>query len=198
MGQAGLLGIEFVAYAVKPLQFLTINPWMQILEGNNEPVVQTREAHYEHATLKMGGPAMESPPFFFEVAELSLDDKEQQSIRETSMRLAKDDVRRNAEITVARMELVELARKTPMDINAIVGRLRQISALDLNVQLSHFKAMAEIESKLTPEQKRRLNPLGRAGAPIRGANARHRRILRIIHRSNCDRLQTSPAPRFKI
>jgi hypothetical protein len=38
---------------------------------------------------------------------------QQQSIREIKMRLAKDDVRRNAQITVARMELVELARKTP-------------------------------------------------------------------------------------
>lgn len=83
----------------------------------------------------------------------------------------KDDVRRNAEITVARMDLVELARKTPMDINAIEGRLKQISALDLNVQLSHFKAMAEIKSKLTPEQKRRLTSI-RQGL---GANKRSRR-----------------------
>lgn len=87
------------------------------------------------------------------------------------MRLAKDDGRRNAEITVARMELVELARKTPMDINALQGRLKQILALDLKVQLSHFKAMAEIESKLTPEQQRRLTSI-RQGL---GANKRSRR-----------------------
>lgn len=96
---------------------------------------------------------------------------QQQSIREINMRLAKDDGRRNAEITVARMELVELARKTPMDINALQGRLKQILALDLKVQLSHFKAMAEIESKLTPEQQRRLTSI-RQGL---GANKRSRR-----------------------
>lgn len=120
---------------------------------------------HHHSGAEMGGPVMGPPPFFFELTQLGLDDKQQQSIRELSLRLAKDDVRRNAEMTVARMELVELARKTPMDIKAIEGKLKQISALDLKARLSHFKAMAEIESKLTPEQTRRLTSIRQAPCP---------------------------------
>jgi hypothetical protein len=105
---------------------------------------------------EMAGPAMEPPPFFFDLVELGLDEKQQESVREITVRVRKDDVRKNAEITVARMELGELAHKRPLDMGAIEAKLRQISTLDLSIKFSHFKAAAEIESKLTPDQRNKL------------------------------------------
>jgi Spy/CpxP family protein refolding chaperone len=102
---------------------------------------------------------MGHPPFFGDANELGLDEKQRQIIREIKSRVMKDALRKNAEIMVVRIELSDMTQKTPLDMNAIEAKLRQIGALDVGIQLSHLKAMAEIESKLTPEQRKRLRSM---------------------------------------
>lgn len=109
-----------------------------------------------HAIDRIPGPGPE-PPFYLEhISDLSLDEKQLQSIREIKSRTMKNDIRKNAEVMVARMELADIIFRTPMDFNAVEAKLNQIAALDVAIQLSHLKAMAEVESRLSPEQRRRL------------------------------------------
>lgn len=105
---------------------------------------------------RMPYPVMKPPFPFFDIIDLGLDGEQRESIREIHARTIRDSARKHAEILVARMELEEITHKKPIDIGAIEGKLKQVAALDLHVRLSHFKAMAEIESKLTPEQRKRL------------------------------------------
>lgn len=91
------------------------------------------------------------------LAGLDLDDKQEAAIRDIKNKVHKEAIRKKADIEIAEIELAEAMDKEPADIKAAETALRKIEALKTDLRLSHIKAREEVKSKLTPEQKKKLD-----------------------------------------
>jgi Spy/CpxP family protein refolding chaperone len=97
--------------------------------------------------------------------ELGLDEKQQAAIKEIQSSAMKDAIKKKAEIDVARIELMEVLDKDPVDIRAAEAMLRKIESLATDIHLSHIKEMEAIKAKLTPEQKKKFKEPPKKGDP---------------------------------
>jgi Spy/CpxP family protein refolding chaperone len=84
---------------------------------------------------------------------LGLDEKQKEAIKEIKSRMMKDSIRKRADLEVARIELRDLLDKDQVDMNATEATLKKMASLQTDMRLSHIKAMQEIKTKLTPEQR---------------------------------------------
>ncbi len=87
---------------------------------------------------------------------LGLDEKQKQAIREIGSTLKKETVRKRADIQVARIELKDILRQDNVNMSEAEAKLKQIASLHTDVGLLRIKAIEEIKSKLTPEQRTKL------------------------------------------
>ncbi|MDA8388571.1 MAG: periplasmic heavy metal sensor [Nitrospiraceae bacterium] len=87
------------------------------------------------------------------VRGLGLNEQQKDSIKKIGFGLMKEAVRKRADIAVARIELRELLQKDNVDMGAVGAKLKQIASLQTGLCMSRIKAMEEIKSKLTPEQR---------------------------------------------
>jgi Spy/CpxP family protein refolding chaperone len=90
---------------------------------------------------------------------LGLDEKQKEAIKEIKSRVMKDTVRKRADIEVARIDLRDLLGKDQVDMNAAEATLKKIASLQTDVRISHIKAMQEIKTKLTPEQRKKFKEM---------------------------------------
>ncbi len=91
---------------------------------------------------------------FFTV--LNLDEQQKKSIREIKSTIIKETIRKMADIQIARIELQDLLARDPVDMKAVEAKVKQIGMVRTDMHLAHIRALEEIKSKLTAEQRKRL------------------------------------------
>lgn len=97
---------------------------------------------------------------------LNLDEKQKETIREIKNRVIKDTIRKKADLEVARIDLKDILHKDSVDMNAAEAMLKKIALLQADIRLSHIKALEEIKTKLTPEQKEKFKEKFKQGPRI--------------------------------
>ncbi len=98
-------------------------------------------------------------PMWRHLKDLGLDEKQKAEIREIRDRVLKETIRKKADERIAGLELRELVAKDTVDMAAVQAKLKQIESLRTDIRLAHIKAREEIKSKLTPEQRKKLNEI---------------------------------------
>jgi Spy/CpxP family protein refolding chaperone len=105
----------------------------------------------------MGGRMMEAEHHLALLLEgLALDEQQKKVIGEIKSSIKKDTIRRMADISIARLELKELVVQDPLDLKAVEAKVRQLESLRTEMHLAHIKALENIKTKLTPEQRNKL------------------------------------------
>lgn len=87
---------------------------------------------------------------------LDLNEKQETAIKEIENKVKKDTIRKRANLQIARVEFKEILHKDPVDMNAVETKLNQIAAIVTDIRFSHIKAIEEVKSQLTPEQKKKF------------------------------------------
>jgi Spy/CpxP family protein refolding chaperone len=90
---------------------------------------------------------------------LGLDEKQMEAVREIKSRVMKDTIRKRADLAVARIDLRDLLHKDQVDMSAAEATLKKMASLQTDIRLSHIKALEEIKTKLTPEQRKKFNEM---------------------------------------
>jgi Spy/CpxP family protein refolding chaperone len=112
----------------------------------------------------MGGKMMEAEHRLAKVLDgLNLDEQQKKAIGEIKSSIKKDTIRRMAEISIARIELKDLLLQDPLDMKAVEAKVKQLGSLRTEMHLSHLKALENIRTKLTPEQRKKLAEMIKTG-----------------------------------
>ena len=112
----------------------------------------------------MGGRMMEAEHHLARVLDgLNLDEQQKKAIGEIKSSIKKDTIRRMADISIARLELKDLFLQDPLDMKAVEAKVKQLGSLRTDMHLAHLKAMENIRTKLTPEQRKKLVDMIKTG-----------------------------------
>jgi hypothetical protein len=95
-------------------------------------------------------------PLWLDLPRLGIDRNRMDAVREIETRTVKEGIRKRAEFQVASIELRELLGKDPVDLKAVEAKLKQIAALQTEIQLARIKAIEEIKGKLTSEERKKF------------------------------------------
>jgi Spy/CpxP family protein refolding chaperone len=115
-----------------------------------------------HGTEMMGRP--DAMPFALRLfAGIDLNEKQKDAIKEIGSKVIKESIRKGAEIEIAELEVMDALDKDSADLTAVEVKLRKIEALRTELRFAHVKAVEEIKSKLTPDQKKKLREILEAG-----------------------------------
>ncbi len=99
------------------------------------------------------------------LAGLGLDEKQMAAVKEIRSRVAKESVRKRAELQIARIDLRDVLDKDQVDMTAVEGGLKRMASIQTDMRLSHVKAMQEIKAILTPDQRKKFKDM-RGKGPI--------------------------------
>jgi Spy/CpxP family protein refolding chaperone len=110
----------------------------------------------------MGGPG--AMPFALRLfSGLDLNEKQKDAIKEIESKVIKDAIRKGAEIEIAELEVMDALDKDSADLTAVEVKLKKIESLRTELRFAHVKAVEEIKSKITPDQKKKLREILEAG-----------------------------------
>ena len=87
---------------------------------------------------------------------LGLDEKQKEAVKAIHFRTKKEMVRSRADAQVAEIELKEILSKDPVDLKAAEAAVKKIEGVKSEMKMLHIKAMEEIKSNLTPEQRKKF------------------------------------------
>ena len=104
---------------------------------------------------------------------LDLDEQQKTLIGEIKSRMMKDNIRRTADMRIVQIELRDLLRQDPVDMKAVDAKLKQLEMMRTEMRLSHIKAMEDIKTKLTPEQRTKFREMLEAGPMMEGMGMMH-------------------------
>lgn len=90
------------------------------------------------------------------LADLGLDDKQKEAIKDIRTTAKKDAIRKIADIRIAGVELREILDKDQVDMGAVEAKLKQLESLKTDMHMSRIKTLEEIKAKLTPEQRQKF------------------------------------------
>jgi len=90
------------------------------------------------------------------LADLGLDEKQKDAIKDIITTAKKDAIRKIADIRIAKIELRELLDKDPVDMGAVEAKIKQMESLKTDMLMSHIRTLEEIKAKLTPEQRQKF------------------------------------------
>ena len=115
-----------------------------------------------HGKEMMGRP--DAMPFALRLlAGFDLNEKQKDAMKEIESKVVKDSIRKGAEIEIAELEVMEALDKDSVDLAAVEVKLKKIEALRIELRVAHIRAIEEIKSKLTPDQKKKLREILEAG-----------------------------------
>lgn len=100
---------------------------------------------------------------------LGLDDNQMEEIRNIHVAARKDTVKKRADLEVAQLELRDIMRKDAVDVNSAEAKVKQIEAMKSDIKMIHIKALAEVKTKLNPEQRKKFNDMTRDRKPGMGS-----------------------------
>lgn len=90
---------------------------------------------------------------------LGLDDRQKESVRAIHLKMRKEEIRAEADIEVAEIELKEILMKDTVDLKAAEAKLKQIETLKTGLRFGQIKAHEEVKAVLTPEQRKKFNTM---------------------------------------
>ena len=90
------------------------------------------------------------------LADLGLDEKQKEAIKDIRTIAKKDAIRKIADIRITRIELREILDKDPVDMGAVEAKLKQMESEKTDMHMSRIKMLEEIKAKLTPEQRQKF------------------------------------------
>ena len=96
---------------------------------------------------------MPEHPLWSHLMDLGLDMQQRESIKEIKYREMKEMIRNRADEQIAGIELKELLDKDTVDMKAVEVKLRHIETVKTAMHLAFIKAIEDVKSKLTPEQR---------------------------------------------
>jgi Spy/CpxP family protein refolding chaperone len=107
-------------------------------------------------------------------ARLDLTDAQREKIRAIHERQARKDIQARADMQVARMDLRDLMRADSPNATAINSQIDRLARMRADMQKARVAVMLEARSVLTPEQRKQLQDMRRAGpaGPGRGMGMR--------------------------
>lgn len=95
--------------------------------------------------------------------ELGLDDKQKETVKAIKLRMKKDEIKRNSDIDIAKIELQEIVGKDVVDLAAAEAKVKQLHAMKADKAIAHIKAREEVKATLTPEQKKKFSAMHEMG-----------------------------------
>jgi Spy/CpxP family protein refolding chaperone len=90
---------------------------------------------------------------------LGLDDKQMSAIQKIIDTTVKEMIRKRSDLLIAKIDLEGILHKEPVDLNAAETQMKRIEAMKTDMFISHLKALEEVKSLLSPEQKGRLKEM---------------------------------------
>lgn len=98
--------------------------------------------------------------------KLDLTPQQEEALDKIFLEGRKDLIRKQAEITIARLELAEILRGSNPDYKQIEAKVRQIEKMQADMKLAGIKSFFDAKKLLTPEQVEKLKgKRGRACGP---------------------------------
>jgi len=91
--------------------------------------------------------------------ELELTETQQQSIREAQREHRRNDIRRDADIEIAELELEEMMEADALDLDAIETHMRQIANLQVDERMANLRMDGTVRDLLTVEQLDQLDEM---------------------------------------
>ena len=98
-----------------------------------------------------------SPMLMFK--KLGLDDKQKEAIRAIHLRTRKEAIRKEADLKLAKIELMEVLTKEPVDMAAAEAAVKKIEGLKTDMKMLHIRAMEEVKANLNDEQKKKFTAM---------------------------------------
>jgi Spy/CpxP family protein refolding chaperone len=112
----------------------------------------------------MGGQMMEAEHHMSQcLMGLDLDEQQKTLTGEIRNRMMKETIQRNADMRIVHIDLRDLLSKDPVDMKAVEAKVKQLEMMRTEMHLSHIKAMEDIKTKLTPEQRKKFREMIEAG-----------------------------------
>ena len=74
---------------------------------------------------------------------------------------------------IVQIELKDLLSQEPVDMKAVETKLRQLEMMKTDMHLSHLRAMEDVKTKLTPEQRKKFKEMHAAGHMMEGMGKMH-------------------------
>lgn len=99
---------------------------------------------------------------------LNLDEQQKKMIHDIKSRIMKETIRKMADIRIARIELKDLLLQDPVDMTAVEAKVKQLGTMRTEMHLAHIKALEDIKSKLTPDQRKKFGEMMKAGPMMGG------------------------------
>lgn len=93
--------------------------------------------------------------------KLGLDKKQMTAVREIHLATMKDVIKKKADIKIAKIELMEILSKDPVDMTAAEAAVKKLEGLKTEMKMTLIKSMVEIKSNLNPEQKEKFSSMMR-------------------------------------
>lgn len=113
----------------------------------------------------MGGQMMDAEQHMSQhLMALDLDEQQKTLIGEIKSRMMKETIQRNADMRIVHIDLMDLLSKDPVDMKAVEAQVKQSEMMRTEMHLSHIKAMENIKTKLTPEQRKKFREMIEAGS----------------------------------
>jgi Spy/CpxP family protein refolding chaperone len=136
--------------------------------------MQWRPLAIPHGMERADGMPEAGDPPWRHLTCLGLDENQKESIKEIRSRVAIAWIKKSADEHVAGIELKSLFDKEPADMRVIEAKLKQIATIKTEMHLSFIKAMEEIKSKLTPDQRKKFKQMLEMDPMMRGIMIGHR------------------------
>jgi Spy/CpxP family protein refolding chaperone len=108
----------------------------------------------------MGGGMMGAEhPLWKNLHELGLDEKQKEAAKRITRKTMKEVIKKRADMQIARLDLRDALDEDTVDMKAVESKLKAIESLETDIYLSHVKAIEEIKSILTPDQRKKLKEM---------------------------------------
>jgi Spy/CpxP family protein refolding chaperone len=91
--------------------------------------------------------------------DLGLPAAQQQTIRDTQRSHRREEIRRDADVEIAELELEEMMEADTLDLDAIESHMRQIANLQVDERMANLRLDRSVREVLTAEQVDKLEEL---------------------------------------
>lgn len=107
--------------------------------------------------------------------ELGLTEEQETRIRDAMRAFRRDEIRRDADIEVAELELGELLEDATADLDEVEASMRDLASLRVDARIAELRHERAVEELLTAEQLDELEEMSPFPAFLRGFGVRHHR-----------------------
>ncbi len=98
-------------------------------------------------------------PLWKNLHELGLDEKQKEAAKRITRKTMREVIKKRADMQIARLDLRDALDEDTVDMKAVESKLKAIESLETDIYLSHIKAIEEIKSILTPDQRKKLKEM---------------------------------------